>query len=123
VQDLAQLAGKENGTVAFSQRTTALNEVLEDAQGGSRDFAKSLSKAQKSGLKEFSKKLEKADSVVAKHKEGARPAAWTGKERQRGDCKYGGQTGEGAGGVPGPAAQFRQGDGNSDTGDVKEKAG
>ena len=67
-QDLSQLAGKENGTVAFSQRTTALSKVLEDAQDGSRDFVKSFSKAQKSELKEFSKKLEKADSEVAKQR-------------------------------------------------------
>jgi hypothetical protein len=67
-EDLARLAGKENGTVAFSQRTTALNQVLEDAQDGSQDFVKSFSKPQKAGLKEFSKKLEKADSEVAKQK-------------------------------------------------------
>ena len=41
---------------------------MEDAQGGNKYFVKSFSKSQKSGLKELTKKLEKADSEVAKQR-------------------------------------------------------
>jgi hypothetical protein len=58
----------------FSQQTSALKDALEDAQGGTKYFVKGLSKSQKDGLKELTKKLEKADSEVAKHRK-----AWTSK--------------------------------------------
>ncbi len=37
-------------------------------QGGNKSFVKSFSKSQKSGLKELTKKLDKADSEVTKQK-------------------------------------------------------
>ena len=50
---------------------------MEDAQGGNKYFVKSFSKSQKAGLKELTKKLEKADSEVAKTKESAGSASRT----------------------------------------------
>ena len=67
-QDLLQLAAKADRTADFSKQTTALKDALEDAQGGNKYFVKSFSKSQKSGLKELTKKLEKADSEVAKQR-------------------------------------------------------
>jgi hypothetical protein len=67
-QDLLQLAAKANRVADFSKQTTALKDALEDAQGGNKYFVKSFSKSQKSGLKELTKKLEKADSEVAKQR-------------------------------------------------------
>jgi len=67
-QDLLQLAAKADRTADFSRQTTALKDALEDAQGGNKYFVKSFSKSQKSGLKELTKKLEKADSEVAKQR-------------------------------------------------------
>jgi hypothetical protein len=67
-QELLQMASKANSMANFSQQTSALKDVLEDAQGGTKYFVKGLSKSQKDGLKEFTKKLEKADSEVAKHR-------------------------------------------------------
>ena len=67
-QELLQLAAKADRTADFSKQTTALKDALEDAQGGNKYFVKSFSKSQKSGLKELTKKLEKADSEVAKQR-------------------------------------------------------
>ncbi len=67
-QELLQLATKADRTADFSKQTTALKDALEDAQGGNKYFVKSFSKSQKSGLKELTKKLEKADSEVAKQR-------------------------------------------------------
>ncbi len=67
-QDLLQLAAKADRTADFSRQTSALKDALEDAQGGSKYFVKGLSKSQKSGLKELTKKLEKADSEVARQR-------------------------------------------------------
>jgi hypothetical protein len=67
-QELLQIASKANSMANFSQQTSALKDVLEDAQGGAKYFVKGLSKSQKDGLKELTKKLEKADSEVAKHR-------------------------------------------------------
>ena len=64
--DLLQLSGKADGATESSQQTAALKNAVEDAQGGNQDFVKSFTKSQKAGLKELSKKLEKADSEVAK---------------------------------------------------------
>ena len=66
--DLLQLAAKADRTADFSRQTTALKDALEDAQGGNKYFVKSFSKSQKSGLKELTKKLEKADSEVARQR-------------------------------------------------------
>lgn len=67
-QELLELAAKADRTADFSKQTTALKDALEDAQGGNKYFVKSFSKSQKSGLKELTKKLEKADSEVAKQR-------------------------------------------------------
>ncbi len=67
-QELLQLATKANKVADFSRQTTALKDAVEDVQGGNKFFLKSFSKAQKAGLKELTKKLEKADSEVAKQK-------------------------------------------------------
>ena len=39
---------------------------MEEAQGSNQDFVKSFTKSQKAGLKELTKKLEKADSEVTR---------------------------------------------------------
>lgn len=67
-QELLQLAAKERNPANFSQQTSALKDAVDDAQGGNQHFVKSFSKSQKAGLKELTKKLEKADSEVAKQK-------------------------------------------------------
>jgi len=64
--DLLQLSGKAGGATESSQETAALKNAVQDAQGGNQDFVKSFTKSQKAGLKELSKKLEKADAEVAK---------------------------------------------------------
>jgi hypothetical protein len=67
-EELLRLAEKANNMSDFSQQTSALKDAVEDAQGGNKYFVKSLSKSQKSGLKELTKKLEKADFEVAKQR-------------------------------------------------------
>jgi len=67
-QELLRLAGTADRTADFSRQTTALKDALEDAQDGNKYFVKSFSKSQQSGLKELTKKLEKADSEVAKQR-------------------------------------------------------
>ena len=67
-QDLLQLAAKANNSADFSQQTAALKDAVEDAQGGNKYFVKSFTKSQKAGLKELTKKLEKADSAVARQR-------------------------------------------------------
>ena len=52
---------------------------MEEAQGANQDFVKSFTKSQKAGLKEMTKKLEKADSEVTKQ--------WKDLERQLGGAK------------------------------------
>jgi hypothetical protein len=65
-QELFQLAATASDSADFSYQTTALKDAVEDVQGGNQYFVKSFSKSQKAGLKELMKKLEKADSAVAK---------------------------------------------------------
>jgi hypothetical protein len=65
-QELLQLATKTNHSADLSRQTAALKDAVEDAQGGNKDFVKNFSKPQKAGLKELTKKLEKADSELAK---------------------------------------------------------
>jgi predicted nucleic acid-binding Zn-ribbon protein len=67
-QELLQLASKADRSADFTHQTTALKDALEDAQGGNKYFMKSFSKSQKAGLKDLTKKLEKADSDVAKQR-------------------------------------------------------
>jgi hypothetical protein len=65
-QELSELGGKSGGTTDFSRRTAALKDAVEEAQDGNQYFVKSFTKSQKAGLKELTKKLEKADAEVAK---------------------------------------------------------
>jgi hypothetical protein len=67
-EELLHLAGKENNAADFSKQTAALKDAVEEAQGGNESFVKSFSKSQKSGLKELTKKLQKADSEVGKQR-------------------------------------------------------
>jgi hypothetical protein len=67
-EELLQLAAKENNSADLSKQTAALKDAVEDAQGGNESFVKSFSKSQKNGLKELTKKLEKADSELAKQR-------------------------------------------------------
>ena len=78
-QDFSGLSGKADSATDFSRRTTALKEAVEEAQGSNQDFVKSFTKSQKAGLKELTKKLEKADSEVAKQ--------WKDLEKQLGGAK------------------------------------
>ena len=102
----------------FSRQTTALKDAVEDAQGGNKYFLKSFSKSQKAGLKELTKKLEKADSEVAKQKKvldqqlGAKSdsgtIAGTADKLEKALAEF--QTQQ---------IEFRQRDGNSSSGDVR----
>ncbi len=78
-QDCSGLSGKADSATEFSRRTAALKEAVEEAQGSNQDFVKSFTKSQKAGLKELTKKLEKADSEVGK--------LWKDLERQIGGAK------------------------------------
>ena len=78
-QDCSGLRGKADSATEFSRRTAALREAVEEAQGSNQDFVKSFTKSQKAGLKELTKKLEKADSEVGK--------LWKDLERQLGGAK------------------------------------
>ena len=66
VQELLRLAGTANASADLSKQASALKDVVEDAQSGNQSFVKSFSKSQKDGLKELTKKVEKADSEVSK---------------------------------------------------------
>jgi hypothetical protein len=59
-------AAKPDSATYSSRKSAALKDAVEEAQGGSQDFMKSFSKSQKAGLKELTKKLERADVEVAK---------------------------------------------------------
>ena len=78
-QDCSGLSGKADSATEFSRRTAALKEAVEEAQGSNQDFVKSFTKSQKAGLKELTKKLEKADSEVGK--------LWKDLEKQVGGAK------------------------------------
>lgn len=67
----------------FSRKGAALKDAVEEAQGGNQDFLKSFTKSQKAGLKELTKKLEKADSDVGKQ--------WKELERQLAGAKSEGE--------------------------------
>src|SRR5437588_2672404 len=61
-QDLRTLAENTKGAAEFSQQAAALKDAVEQAQDSNKSFLKGFSKSQKSGLKEITKKLNKADS-------------------------------------------------------------
>jgi hypothetical protein len=65
-QDLAGPSGKANTETELVRKTAGLKEAVADAQGSNQEFVKSFTKSQKAGLKEQTKKLEKADSEVGK---------------------------------------------------------
>jgi ATP phosphoribosyltransferase regulatory subunit HisZ len=51
---------------ALSSQISALKDAVDEAQSSQDRFLRSFSDKQKSGLKDFTKKLEKADSAVLK---------------------------------------------------------
>jgi chromosome segregation ATPase len=65
-QELSQSGTKVPDSTEFAQRSAALKSAMEEAQGANQDFVKSFTKSQKAGLKELTKKLEKAESEVGK---------------------------------------------------------
>ena len=65
-QDFRGLGGKADSANDFAKQSAALKSAVEEAQGGNQDFVKSFTKSQKAGLKELTKKVEKADSEVGK---------------------------------------------------------
>jgi hypothetical protein len=73
------MSGKADSVTEFYRKTAALKAAVEEAQGGNQDFVKSFTKSQKAGLKELTKKLEKADSEVTKQ--------WKDLEKQVGGTK------------------------------------
>jgi hypothetical protein len=68
LQALRQLLQKVPipGAATRSDRVNALDQAIEKAHIGNRNFLASLSPTQESGLKDISKKLEKADSELTK---------------------------------------------------------
>jgi hypothetical protein len=80
-QELAELKGERS--TDFSGKSAALKEAVEEVQSGNQDFLKSFTKSQKAGLKELTKKLEKADSDVARQ--------WKELERQFAGAKSNGE--------------------------------
>jgi hypothetical protein len=64
-QDLLQVAETASQVDVF-QSTESLGRAVEEAQSDNEQFLLSLSNPQKSGLKDFTKKLQKANSDVTK---------------------------------------------------------
>jgi hypothetical protein len=67
-QDLLRLAVKADDPAEFFGHVASLKDAVEEVQSGNRSFVKSFSKSQKSGLKELTKKLDRADSEITKQK-------------------------------------------------------
>lgn len=78
-KDFSGMSGKADSVTEFYRQTAALKAAVEEAQGSNQDFVKSFTKSQKAGLKELTKKLEKADSEVTKQ--------WKDLEKQVGGTK------------------------------------
>jgi hypothetical protein len=55
-----------NGANGLSSQIASLRDAVDETQKTQEHFLRSLSNVQRSGLKEFTKKLEKADSAVLK---------------------------------------------------------
>jgi len=68
-QDLLQLAA-DASKANLLHSTNPLTSAVEDAQTNTEQFLRSFSAAQKSGLKNFTKKLGKANSDVTKQQNG-----------------------------------------------------
>jgi len=64
-QDLLQLASN-TGKPNLSQTTDALSSAVDEAQTDSQRFLRTFSDAQKSGLKDLTKKLGKANSEITR---------------------------------------------------------
>jgi hypothetical protein len=78
-KDLSGMSEKAYSATEFSRKTAALKEAVEEAQASNQDFVKSFTKSQKAGLKELTKKLEKADAEVTK--------LWKDLQKQLGGAK------------------------------------
>jgi len=65
LQSLQEQLGKKSDVPELASRCTALEQALERARAESKKFLDGLSDPQKSGLKEITKKLTKADSDLA----------------------------------------------------------
>ena len=78
-KEFSGVSGKTDDTTEFYRKTAALKEAVDEAQGSNQDFVKSFTKSQKAGLKELTKKLEKAESEVTKQ--------WKDLEKQIGEAK------------------------------------
>jgi chromosome segregation ATPase len=78
-RNLSGMNGKADSVTEFYRKTAALKAAVEEAQGSNQDFVKSFTKSQKAGLKELTKKLEKADSELTKQ--------WKDLEKQLGGAK------------------------------------
>ncbi|HTC93452.1 MAG TPA: hypothetical protein VK699_08370 [Terriglobales bacterium] len=66
--DLMEQAGNTNASTDFTSQTTALKNAVDDARNWNDYFVKSFSSVQVSGLKEFTKKLAKAESDLVKER-------------------------------------------------------
>jgi hypothetical protein len=65
---LRESIGKETDAAKFSSKGTSLDQALEKAQSGNKNFIDGFSAKQKSGLKELTKRLTKADSDLTQRK-------------------------------------------------------
>jgi hypothetical protein len=66
LQAFRDLQQKATASSAASDHAASLDQAIEKARTGNRSFLASFSSAQKSGLKDDTRKLEKADSDLAK---------------------------------------------------------
>jgi hypothetical protein len=66
LQTFRELLRKVPASSPLSDRATSLDQAIEEARTGNKNFLGSFSSAQKSGLKDITKKLAKADSDLAK---------------------------------------------------------
>jgi hypothetical protein len=64
--EMAREIENANGAKGLSSQIAALRDAVDETQHAQEHFLRSFSSVQKSGLKEFTKKLEKADSAVVK---------------------------------------------------------
>lgn len=66
LQAFRELLRKVPASSPLSDRATSLDQAIEEARTGNKNFLGSFSSAQKSGLKDIAKKLGKTDSDLAK---------------------------------------------------------
>jgi hypothetical protein len=64
--EMAREIENANGANGLSSQISALRDSVDETENAQDHFLRSFSNGQKSGLKEFTKKLEKADSAVLK---------------------------------------------------------